>query len=229
MEKKYTLQDLSALLAERESLSPEQAEDFVRTFFELTEEGLLKDSFVKVTGFGTFKLVEVSERESVNINTGERFQISGHNKISFTPDGTLRELVNRPFAHFTTVTLNDNTPETALEAAEQTADEAPATPAKTETQVAVTPSNEVDFDPIVEEKKAEKDDSTEETAVECTVSVEEATQTTPDAVEGTTVLEQATRFVNKVVRLSRISTLIAGPTTQFLRKPATLAKKARRL
>ena len=189
MEKKYTLQDLSALLAERESLSLEQAEDFVRTFFELTEEGLLKDSFVKVTGFGTFKLVEVSERESVNINTGERFQISGHNKISFTPDGTLRELVNRPFAHFTTVTLNDNTPETALEAAEQTADEAPATPAKTETQVAETPSNEVDFDPIVEEKKAEKDDSTEETAVECTVPVEEATQTTPVAVEGSTVLE----------------------------------------
>ena len=189
MEKKYTLQDLSALLAERESLSPEQAEDFVRTFFELTEEGLLKDSFVKVTGFGTFKLVEVSERESVNINTGERFQISGHNKISFTPDGTLRELVNRPFAHFTTVTLNDNTPETALEAAEQTADEAPATPAKTETQVAETPSNEVDFDPIVEEKKAEKDDSTEETAVECTVPVEKATQTTPVAVEDTTVLE----------------------------------------
>ena len=189
MEKKYTLQDLSALLAERESLSPEQAEDFVRTFFELTEEGLLKDSFVKVTGFGTFKLVEVSERESVNINTGERFQISGHNKISFTPDGTLRELVNRPFAHFTTVTLNDNTPETALEAAEQTADEAPATPAKTETQVAETPSNEVDFDPTVEKKKAEKDDSTEETSVECTVPIEEATQTTPDAVEGTTVLE----------------------------------------
>ena len=189
MEKKYTLQDLSALLAERESLSPEQAEDFVRTFFELTEEGLLKDSFVKVTGFGTFKLVEVSERESVNINTGERFQISGHNKISFTPDGTLRELVNRPFAHFTTVTLNDNTPETALEAAEQTADEAPATPAKTETQVAETPSNEVDFDPNVEEKKAEKDDSTEETAVECTVPVEEATQTTPVTVESCTVLE----------------------------------------
>ena len=194
MEKKYTLQDLSALLAERESLSLEQAEDFVRTFFELTEEGLLKDSFVKVTGFGTFKLVEVSERESVNINTGERFQISGHNKISFTPDGTLRELVNRPFAHFTTVTLNDNTPETALEAAEQTADEAPATPAKTETQVAVTPSNEVDFAPTVEEKKAEKDDSTEETAVECTVPVEEATQTTPVAVENNTVLEPSNQM-----------------------------------
>lgn len=194
MEKKYTLQDLSALLAERESLSPEQAEDFVRTFFELTEEGLLKDSFVKVTGFGTFKLVEVSERESVNINTGERFQISGHNKISFTPDGTLRELVNRPFAHFTTVTLNDNTPETALEAAEQTADEAPSTPAKTETETAVTPSNEVDFAPTVEKKKAEKDDSTEETAVECTVPVEEATQTIPVAIENNTVLEPSNQM-----------------------------------
>ena len=194
MEKKYTLQDLAALLAERESLPLEQAEDFVRSFFELTEEGLLKDSFVKVTGFGTFKLVEVSERESVNINTGERFQISGHNKISFTPDGTLRELVNRPFAHFTTVTLNDNTPETALEAAEQTADEAPSTPAKTETETAVTPSNEVDFAPTVEEKKAEKDDSTEETAVECTVPVEEATQTTPVAVENNTVLEPSNQM-----------------------------------
>ena len=194
MEKKYTLQDLSALLAERESLSPEQAEDFVRTFFELTEEGLLKDSFVKVTGFGTFKLVEVSERESVNINTGERFQISGHNKISFTPDGTLRELVNRPFAHFTTVTLNDNTPETALEAAEQTADEAPATPAKAETETAVTPSNKVDFAPTVEEKKVEKDDSTVETAVECTVPVEEARQTTSVAVENCTILEPSNQM-----------------------------------
>ena len=141
----------------------------------------------------------------------------------------MRELVNRPFAHFTTVTLNDNTPETALEAAEQTADEAPATPAKTETQVAVTPSNEVDFDPIVEEKKAEKDDSTEETAVECTVPVEELRKPHRLLYKAPRFSSQATQFVNKVVRLSRISTLIAGPITQFQRKPATLAKKARRL
>lgn len=233
MEKKYTLQDLSALLAERESLSPEQAEDFVRTFFELTEEGLLKDSFVKVTGFGTFKLVEVSERESVNINTGERFQISGHNKISFTPDGTLRELVNRPFAHFTTVTLNDNTPETALEAAEQTADEAPVTPAKTETQVAETPSNEVDFDPIVEEKKAEKDDSTEETAVECTVPVEEATQTTPVAVEGTTVLEpsnpireQSSEIVENLHANCGSNNTVSEETSNTCKKSKTIVDSA---
>ena len=182
MEKKYTLQDLAALLAERESLPLEQAEDFVRSFFELTEEGLLKDSFVKVTGFGTFKLVEVSERESVNINTGERFQISGHNKISFTPDGTLRELVNRPFAHFTTVTLNDKTPETALEEAErplaEESTESSATSSHTtlpaaEIPVASSPSCETNTTAPVEEEQ--QPDAATEKAEENVVPAVEAT------------------------------------------------------
>ena len=155
MEKKYTIQDLAALLAERESLPLEQAEDFVRTFFELAEEGLLKDSFVKVTGFGTFKLVEVSERESVNINTGERFQISGHNKISFTPDGTLRELINRPFAHFTTITLNDKTPEAELEAAEQLTTENVTSTSKVESQPAETHAASPSFAPTMREEKTQ--------------------------------------------------------------------------
>ena len=155
MEKKYTIQDLAALLAERESLPLEQAEDFVRTFFELAEEGLLKDSFVKVTGFGTFKLVEVSERESVNINTGERFQISGHNKISFTPDGTLRELINRPFAHFTTITLNDNTPEAELEAAEQLTTENATASSKIASQPAETQATPPSFAPTMREEKTQ--------------------------------------------------------------------------
>ena len=155
MEKKYTIQDLAALLAERESLPLEQAEDFVRTFFELAEEGLLKDSFVKVTGFGTFKLVEVSERESVNINTGERFQISGHNKISFTPDGTLRELINRPFAHFTTITLNDNTPEAELEATEQLTTENATASSKIASQPAETQATPPSFAPTMREEQTQ--------------------------------------------------------------------------
>ena len=183
MEKKYTLQDLAALLAERESLPLEQAEDFVRSFFELTEEGLLKDSFVKVTGFGTFKLVEVSERESVNINTGERFQISGHNKISFTPDGTLRELVNRPFAHFTTVTLNDKTPEAALEEAErplaEESTESSATYSHTplpapETPVASSPSCETNTTAPAEEEQ-QPDVATEKAEENVVPAVEETT------------------------------------------------------
>ena len=203
MEKKYTLQDLAALLAERESLPLEQAEDFVRSFFELTEEGLLKDSFVKVTGFGTFKLVEVSERESVNINTGERFQISGHNKISFTPDGTLRELVNRPFAHFTTVTLNDTTPEAALEEAErplaEVSTESSATSSHTplpapEPPVASSPSCETNTTAPAEEEQ--QPDAATEKAEENVVPAVEETTFAPTSAHVTVTTEAPTPEVS---------------------------------
>lgn len=109
MKKKLLPQDLSTGIAQKEGLSPKEATQFVRTFFDLIEEGLMADKFVKIKGLGTFKLVTVSERESVNINTGERFQISGHSKVSFTPDSNMKELVNRPFAHFEAVDLSNDT------------------------------------------------------------------------------------------------------------------------
>ena len=229
MEKKYTLQDLAALLAERESLPLEQAEDFVRSFFELTEEGLLKDSFVKVTGFGTFKLVEVSERESVNINTGERFQISGHNKISFTPDGTLRELVNRPFAHFTTVTLNDKTPEAALEEAErplaEESTESSATPSHTpqpaaEIPVASSPSCETNTTAPVEEEQ--QPDVATEKAEENVVPAVEATTFAPTSAHVTVATEAPSHEVSaeqaheEVENHQSVSTAPAATTTSSL-------------
>ena len=229
MEKKYTLQDLAALLAERESLPLEQAEDFVRSFFELTEEGLLKDSFVKVTGFGTFKLVEVSERESVNINTGERFQISGHNKISFTPDGTLRELVNRPFAHFTTVTLNDKTPEAALEEAErplaEESTESSATSSHTpqptaETPVASSPSCETNTTAPAEEEQ--QPDVAAEKAEENVVPAVEATTFAPTSAHATVATEAPTPEVSaeqaheEVENNQSVSTAPAATTTSSL-------------
>ena len=109
MKKKLTLQDFADYIAQSEGVDKTTAETFVGAFFDIIEEGLIDDKFVKIKGFGTFKLVAVSERESVNINTGERFQISGHTKVSFTPDSTMKELVNRPFAHFEAVDLNDDT------------------------------------------------------------------------------------------------------------------------
>lgn len=109
MKKKLTLQDFSDYIVQHEGVDKATADSFVRAFFDAIEEGLLEDKFVKIKGFGTFKLVSVSERESVNINTGERFQISGHTKVSFTPDNAMKELVNRPFAHFEAVDLNDDT------------------------------------------------------------------------------------------------------------------------
>ena len=229
MEKKYTLQDLAALLAERESLPLEQAEDFVRSFFELTEEGLLKDSFVKVTGFGTFKLVEVSERESVNINTGERFQISGHNKISFTPDGTLRELVNRPFAHFTTVTLNDKTPEAALEEAErplaEESTESSATYSHTplpapETPVASSPSCETNTTAPAEEEQ-QPDVATEKAEENVLPTVEETTFV-PTSAHVTVTTEAPTHEVSaeqaheEAKNNQSVSTAPAATTTSSL-------------
>ena len=229
MEKKYTLQDLAALLAERESLPLEQAEDFVRSFFELTEEGLLKDSFVKVTGFGTFKLVEVSERESVNINTGERFQISGHNKISFTPDGTLRELVNRPFAHFTTVTLNDKTPEAALEEAErqlaEESTESSATSSHTplpapETPVASSPSCETNTTAPAEAEQ--QPDAATEKAEENVVPAVEETTFAPTSAHVTVTTEAPTPEVSaeqaheEAKNNQSVSTAPAATTTSSL-------------
>ena len=111
------------MTAADETLDKKTCEVFARTLFEVVEEALLTDKFVKVKGFGTFKLVAVSDRESVNINTGERFQIEGHTKVSFIPDNTLKEEINRPFAHFETIDLSDETEQAELDAIDAAAAE----------------------------------------------------------------------------------------------------------
>ena len=107
MNEKITLQDLINLFSEKQGMNKKDAEAFVRTMIELIEEALTTEKYVKVKGFGTFKLTEVDSRESVNVNTGERIEIQGHTKVSFTPDATMKELINKPFSHFETVILNE--------------------------------------------------------------------------------------------------------------------------
>lgn len=107
MDAKILMQDLAAGVAQRSGLLKKESETFVRLFFETIEESLSEEKNVKVKGLGTFKIVEVSGRDSVNINTGERIHIKGHSKITFTPDTGLRDFVNRPFADFETIVLND--------------------------------------------------------------------------------------------------------------------------
>lgn len=109
MSEKVTIQDIIELLAEKHSMTKKDAEIFVKGMFELIEEALVTEKYVKVKGLGTFKLTEVESRESVNVNTGERIEIQGHTKISFTPDSSMKDLINKPFAHFETVILNENT------------------------------------------------------------------------------------------------------------------------
>lgn len=104
---KYGIKDIAAMLAAKKGMDVADAEKYVEIFFTLVSESLIPDKVVKVKGFGTFKLVEVRDRESVDVNTGERVVIDGHSKISFTPDNTLKELVNKPFSQFETVVLNE--------------------------------------------------------------------------------------------------------------------------
>lgn len=104
---KLGIQDLAAVLAQKKGLTKAQAESFVGAMFDVVNYGLDTERLVKVKGFGTFKVTNVKDRESINVNTGERVVISGHGKVGFTPEAVLRDLVNKPFAQFETVVLND--------------------------------------------------------------------------------------------------------------------------
>ena len=109
MNNKLSIQDLASAFAEKVDMDAKSANIFVKTVFEIVEEYIATDKIVKIKGFGTFKLISVSDRESVNVNTGERIIIAGHTKLSFTPDAALKDAVNRPFADFETTPLNDST------------------------------------------------------------------------------------------------------------------------
>ena len=104
---KVTLQDLVSVLREKNGLKKRDAQQFVTALFDVIKEGLYADKLVKVKGLGTFKIIVVEARESVNVNTGERVKIDRHSKLTFTPDATMKELVNKPFSGFETVALKD--------------------------------------------------------------------------------------------------------------------------
>lgn len=104
---KLTLQDLKKVLMEKNNLGKAEAQEFLTAVFDTVMNGLERDKQVKVKGLGTFKVIGVEARESVNVNTGERLVIDSHSKITFTPDAAMKELVNKPFSSFETVILNE--------------------------------------------------------------------------------------------------------------------------
>ena len=110
MDGKLTVTELAQILAKESQMGQSAAEMFVKAVFDVVTEAVMSDKIVKVKGLGTFKLIGVSDRESVNVNTGERILIAGHSKLSFTPDTALKNAVNRPFADFETIILNEKTP-----------------------------------------------------------------------------------------------------------------------
>ena len=107
MDNKINLSQLADLLAQAGRMSKAASEQFVKNFFDIISQTVLTEGLVKVKGLGTFKLVQMEDRESVNVNSGERFTIEGHQKISFIPDADLKERINKPFAAFETVEITE--------------------------------------------------------------------------------------------------------------------------
>ena len=187
MNEKITLQDLINLFSEKQGISKKDAELFVRSLFDLIEEALAAEKYVKVKGLGTFKLTEVDSRESVNVNTGERIEIQGHTKVSFTPDTTMKDLINKPFAHFETVILNDgveleDTPVEVPEALEMEEVVAPIVEIPTEVKIPV--QEEVSEIVVVNEEVAAEGAAPE------IVMVEEPETAESEIVEESDVIEE---------------------------------------
>lgn len=107
MENRITLANLADLLAKRTNVSGTESEAFLKSLFELISETLSGDEVVKIKDFGTFKLVPIQARESVDVNSGEKIEIPAHNRLSFFPATALKELVNKPFSHFESILLNE--------------------------------------------------------------------------------------------------------------------------
>ena len=145
---KLNVFDLSGVLMSKNGLGDKESRRFVKAIFDVIQECLDEDKVVKVKGLGTFKIIEVDDRESINVNTGERVLIEGHSKLTFTPDSVMKEIVNKPFSQFETVILNDGVdfPEPAIEEpiSEEPISEEPI------------PENPIPEDPILEDSISEE-------------------------------------------------------------------------
>lgn len=177
---KTALQLIADTVAKKHKITVKDAEKFVSAMFDVMNEGLKTDKLVKVKGLGTFKVQAVKPRESVNVNTGERVLIEGHDKVSFTPDATMKELVNKPFAQFETVVLNDGVDFTDIDSKyenEATLENADETTVSTNN--AAIPDTKV-----VSLNEEETTDSTNETANGAQeTTIEQYTSTEKDSAE----------------------------------------------
>ena len=157
---KSAIQLITSALAKQHNLSAADAAAFVDAFFDIISSELKNGNQVKIKGLGTFKVQAVKPRESVNVNTGERVLIEGHDKISFTPDTVMKELVNKPFSQFETVVINDGVDTEELERvpSEDSSDEV-----KSELVNESTTKNTSEEKTVAEEERTEVEDTKEET------------------------------------------------------------------
>ena len=170
---KITLTNIAEELAHKSGLSKDAADNFMRAFVETIEKGLQEDNIVKIKGLGTFKLIEVSDRGSVDVNTGERITIKGYTKVTFTPDSSMKEFVNRPFAHFEPTELNDGYSEEDVTIEVETVDSSYDDKLSIEDKVIDLSSDETENETSLEIVVSALETETEPTEVEIAESQEE--------------------------------------------------------
>lgn len=239
MNEKITLQDLVELLSEKNDMTKKNADAFLRCMFDLIEEALTNEKYVKIKGLGTFKLTEVDSRESMNVNTGERIEIQGHTKISFTPDTTMKELINKPFSHFETVILNDgveleDTPFDIEPKVEEMADEMvekiieePQVEVEPVVEVKVEVAEEPVVSPVVDEPipVEEVSESVEEEPNEIEAVVDEE----PEVSEPVDIEEKPVEVEEKVEPIEEeISEEVSIPEEKVEEKPEIVVPEAPR-
>ena len=163
---KFSLNTLGKLLADKSGLSQVEAELFIRKMFDVCNQGLDADKQVKIKWLGTFKVQATKDRESINVNTGERFTIEGRDKLTFTPDNILKEIVNKPFAQFETVVVNDGVDFDEIDEkfGEEQTEDAPAQVIDfLDEEKTATPNPEV---VVTESEKEKEDEQAKQIAIE---------------------------------------------------------------
>lgn len=163
---KFSLNTLGKLLADKSGLSQVEAELFIRKMFDVCNQGLDADKQVKIKWLGTFKVQATKDRESINVNTGERFTIEGRDKLTFTPDNILKEIVNKPFAQFEMVVVNDGVDFDEIDekfGEEQTEDAPEQVIDFLDEEKTATPNPEV---VVIESEKEKEDEQAKQIAIE---------------------------------------------------------------
>jgi len=166
---KITNSDLAKVLMEKHELDKADAERFVALMFDILNNGLRQDKLVKIKGLGTFKVISVSSRKSVDVNTGKPIIIEGRDKISFTPDNTLRDKVNAPFAQFDTVVINDGVDFSTIDQSFQDKENTPATVAE---QPQATADEFQETTPVLEQQPTAEDKQEMSEPVQQSIEVE---------------------------------------------------------
>lgn len=206
---KLTIQEIAKVLVEKSGLQQRDANQFATEMFAVILQRLQEGDQVKVKGLGTFKIISVEARESISVRTGERVVIEGHDKVSFTPDNMMKELVNKPFSQFETVVLNDGV---AFSDMEEQPEEEPVetieTPIETPAETLVETPTEIEQEPVLEVVVEEQPVVEEPVVVEQPVVEEEPAEEEPLVVVADDEEPEESTFIRPWMKWAAASVLV---------------------